>query len=259
MKRKGNPMIRKTLMVTTVVGALALLAACGSKEPPAAAAPEADAAAQPEAPPPAAGTPPPELPATQPPTTATKPAAPKPAAPKPAAKPVQVVVVPAGTVLPLSLSTALSSKTAKVGDRITAVLATDVVVDGKTAIASGTTVAGEVAVVESGSDGIGGKPTLVLSFDRLELAGGKDIPIAGQITEKGKSDTVGDTAKIVGGTAVGAVIGDKVIKGKKGKVIGGILGGATGAVVAQKTGTEARLKEGESLTLTLDAPVEITK
>lgn len=252
-------MIRKTLLLTTAVGALTLLAACGSKEPPAAAAPADEAAAQPEAPPPAAVTPPPELPAAAP-TTATKPAAPKPAAPapKPAAKPA-VVVVPAGTVLPLSLSSALSSKTAKVGDRISAVLATDVVVDGKTAIAAGTTVAGEVAVVESGSDGIGGKPTLVLSFDRLELPGGKDIPIAGQITEKGKSDTVGDTAKIVGGTAVGAVIGDKVIKGKKGKIIGGILGGATGAVVAQKTGTEARIQAGESLTLTLDAPVEITK
>lgn len=250
-------MIRKTMMLTAAVAAFTLLAACGSKEPPA-APPAAEPATLPEAPPPAAVTPPPELPVTQAPA-ASKPAAPKPAAAKPAPKPVQVVSVPAGTVLSLSLATALTSKTAKVGDPISALITSDVIVDGRTAIATGTTVAGEVAAVESGSDGIGGKPTLVLSFDRLELPGGKDIPIAGQITEKGKSDTVGDTAKIVGGTAVGAVIGDKVIKGKKGKVIGGILGGATGAVVAQKTGTEARLKEGESLTLVLDAPVEITK
>ena len=252
-------MIRKTLMLTTV-SAFALLAACGSKEPPTAPA-AADTATEPEAPPPAAAvTPPPELPQSQA-SAATKPAAskPAPAAPKPAAKPAQVVTVPAGTVLSLSLATELTSKTAKVGDPISALLTSDVVVDGKTAIATGTTVAGSVAAVESGSEGIGGKPTLVLSFDRLELPGGKDIPIAGQITEKGKSDTVGDTAKIVGGTAVGAVIGDKVIKGKKGKIIGGILGGATGAVVAQKTGTEARLKEGEPLSLTLDAPLEITK
>jgi hypothetical protein len=254
-------MIRKTLLLTTV-SAFALLAACSSKEPP--AAPATETTTQPEAPPPAAAvTPPPELPSAQKPAAATKPAATKPAtsssATKPAAKPMQVVTVPAGTVLSLSLATALTSKTAKVGDPISALLTSDVVVDGKTAIATGTTVAGSVAGVESGSEGIGGKPTLVLSFDRLELPGGKDIPIAGQITEKGKSDTVGDTAKIVGGTAVGAVIGDKVIKGKKGKIIGGILGGATGAVVAQKTGTEARLKEGESLSLTLDAPIEITK
>lgn len=251
-------MIRKTLLLSTV-SAFALLAACGSKEPPAAPA-ATDATTQPESPPPAAAvTPPPELPSAQPSAAAPKPAAAKPAAAKPAAKPMQVVTVPAGTVLSLSLATALTSKTAKVGDPISALLTSDVVVDGRTAIATGTTVAGSVAAVESGSEGIGGKPTLVLSFDRLELPGGKDVPIAGQITEKGKTDTTGDAAKIVGGTAVGAVIGDKVIKGKKGKIIGGILGGATGAVVAQKTGTEARLKEGESLSLTLDAPIEITK
>jgi len=251
-------MIRKTLLLSTV-SAFALLAACGSKEPPAAPA-ATDATTQPESPPPAAAvTPPPELPSAQPSAAAPKPAAAKPAAAKPAAKPMQVVTVPAGTVLSLSLATALTSKTAKVGDPISALLTSDVVVDGRTAIATGTTVAGSVAAVESGSEGIGGKPTLVLSFDRLELPGGKVVSIAGQITEKGKTDTTGDAAKIVGGTAVGAVIGDKVIKGKKGKIIGGILGGATGAVVAQKTGTEARLKEGESLSLTLDAPIEITK
>jgi hypothetical protein len=254
-------MIRKTLLLTTA-SALALLAACGSKEPPA-ATPATETTPPPAAPPPAAVTPPPELPVAQAPAAqkpaASKPAAATPAPAKPAVKPVQVVTVPAGTTLSLSLATALTSKTAKVGDPISALLTSDVVVDGKTAIASGTTVAGSIAAVESGSEGIGGKPTLVLSFDRLELPGGKDVPIAGQITEKGKSDTVGDTAKIVGGPAVGAVVGDKVIKGKKGKIIGGILGGATGAVVAQKTGTEARLKEGETLTLVLEAPVEITK
>jgi hypothetical protein len=252
-------MNRQTLLITTALGALALLAGCGSKDPP--APPAAETAAPPaEAPPPAAATPAPQLPGTQAPATAPKPAAPKPVATaKPAAKPVQVVIVPAGTVLSLSLNSALTSKTAKVGDPVSAVLTSDVIVDGRTAIASGTNVAGQVALVESGSEGIGGKPTLAVSFDRLELPGGKDVPIAGQITEKGKTDTTGDAAKIVGGTAVGAVIGDKVIKGKKGKIIGGILGGATGAVVAQKTGTEARLKEGETLSLTLDAPVEITK
>jgi hypothetical protein len=159
----------------------------------------------------------------------------------------------------MSLSTALSSKTAKVGDPVRALLTSDVVVDGKTAIAAGTTVAGSVITVVSGSDKIGGTPTLAISFDRLELPGGRDVPITGELTEKGKSDTARDTVKIVGGTAAGAIIGDKVIKGDKGKVIGGILGGAIGAVAAQKTGTEVKLIEGTALALTLGAPVEITK
>ena len=42
-------------------------------------------------------------------------------------------------------------------------------------------------------------------------------------------------------------------------MIGGLLGGAVGAVAAQKTGTEVEMAEGTALSVTLDAPVEITK
>lgn len=244
------------------IATIALLAACSSKEPP--ATPAADNTGQSESASPAATAPnaaPSPAPAT---AAAPKPAAkptPKPAAspPKPKPKPVQVLMVPAGTILPLTLTTGLTSKTAKVGDTVSAVLATDVVVDGKTAIANGTTVAGTVIKVVSGSEKIGGTPTIAISFDRLELPGGQDVPISGEITEKGKSDNTRDTVKIVGGTAAGAILGDKVIKGKKGKFIGGLLGGAVGAVAAQKTGTEVQIAAGTALSLTLDTPVEITK
>jgi Glycine zipper 2TM domain len=249
--------LRHTLL-GAAVGALALLAACSSKEPP--PAPTADATAQNEATPTAApaATPAPAATTAAAPKPATRPAV-KPAPPAPQPKPMQVVIVPAGTTLALSLSTPLSSKTAKVGDPVGALLTDDVLVDGKTAIANGTRVAGTVVKVVSGSDKIGGTPTLAVSFDRLELPGGRDVPISGEITQKGKSDNTRDTVKIVGGTAAGAIIGDKVIKGKKGKVIGGLLGGAVGAVAAQKTGTEVELAEGTALAVTLDVPVEITK
>lgn len=182
----------------------------------------------------------------------------RPAAPKPAAAP-RVVTVPAGTQLPLALAGALSTKTAKVGDAVRATVTEDVLVDGRVAIARGTTVAGQLVKVVSGSDKIGGVPTLGMSFERLELSGNKDVPLAGEITQSGKSDTGRDTAKIVGGAAAGAIIGSQVKKGDKGKVIGGLLGGAVGAVAAQKTGTEVELAEGTALNLTLSAPVEITK
>jgi hypothetical protein len=262
--------MRRELSLITTVGMLALLAACGSKqstdtsaEPAAAAEPPVAESAPPPAPletlPPAQAesTPPPSQPSS---TAATKPPAPKPPKPsQPQPRPATVLNVPSGTEIPLTLTTALTSKTAKVGDPVKALTTSDVLVDGRVAIAAGTTVAGQVLQVESGSAGIGGKPSLVLSFDRLELPGGTDIPIAGEITQKGKSDTAGDTAKIVGGTALGAIIGNKVIKGDKGKVIGGLLGGAAGAVTAQKTGTEARLAEGTAMSLVLAAPVAITK
>ena len=181
----------------------------------------------------------------------------KPSTPPPPPTP-KVVTVPAGTQLPLALTTALTSKTAKVGDPVRASLTSDVKLGDRVAIPAGTTVAGQITGVVSGSDKIGGVPSLAMQFDRIELAGNKDVPINGEILQKGKSDTGGDTAKIVGGTAAGAIIGHQVKGGDKGKVIGGLIGGAIGAVAAHQTGTEAKLAAGAPLTISLTNAVDIT-
>jgi hypothetical protein len=249
-------MRRNPFMLISAVTAIALLAACGPKDEavkenvaaePAATADVATASA------PTGATAAP-TPAS---ASAAKPATSKPAPPP--SKPVTTLTVPAGTELALSLATPLSTKSAKVGDTVRATVTSDVTVDGKVAIASGTSVAGSVVKVVSGSDKIGGVPTLAIAFDRIELSGGKDLPITGEITQKGKSDNTRDTVKIVGGAAAGAILGNETIKGDKGKVIGGLLGGAAGAVAAQKTGTEVKLVEGTALSLALGAAVEITK
>jgi Glycine zipper 2TM domain len=212
-------------------------------------------------------------PATAAPLPASRPAprpAPKPAVvaskpmPAPTATPapapvVRPMIVPEGTQLSLSLAADVSSKNAKVGDTIRATLVSDVRVDDKVAIAAGTTVAGQVTDVVSGSSKIGGVPRLGLSFDRLELPGNRDVPISGVITQKGKSDNARDTVKIVGGAAAGAILGHQVKGGDKGKVIGGLLGGAIGAVAAQKTGTEVNLAAGTELAISLAAAVEIPR
>jgi hypothetical protein len=273
--RENQNMRHQTLIAITAAGSLALLAACGNntagddlsaevaqKEAELAekqaelAKLEADLVEQQNtaaAPAPAA----PRPSAAAPPKPSSKPASTTPA-PKPAAV-AATITVPAGTELPLSLSTGLSSKTSKVGDTVRAVVTENVVVDGKTAIASGTTVAGSVIKVVSGSDRIVGTPQVVMAFDRLELPGGKDVPITGEFTSQGKSDNPRDAVKIVGGAAAGALLGDQVSKKDRGKVIGGILGAAAGAVAAKETGTEVKLAEGSPMALTLSAPVEITR
>ena len=263
--------MRHSLLPIAALSTLALLAACNQQ--PAAPVSDANApAAEPAAPPvaalpaePVAVTPPVAAPAPAP---VVKKPKPKPATstasvpndpPPPPAPVVRTITVPAGTVLELSISTALTSKTAKVGDAVSAQLTKPVFVNGEQVISSGTAVAGQVIKVVSGSDKIGGVPALVMSFERLQLPGGKDIPVSGEITQEGKSDTAGDTAKIVGGTAAGAILGHQIKGGDKGKIIGGLLGAAAGAVAAHETGTEARIKEGTPLQLVLFAPVEITK
>ena len=175
--------------------------------------------------------------------------------PMPSAK-AMPITVPAGTQLSVGLSSDVSTKTAKVGDAVDARLASDLVVNGRTALAAGSPVRGTVTEVVSGSNKIGGVPTLAMTFDRLELENGQTVAINGQVVQQGKSETGKDTAKIVGGAAAGAVIGHQVDH-DKGSVIGGLLGGAAGAVAAQKTGGEVNVPAGTVVVFTTDAPFKV--
>lgn len=167
--------------------------------------------------------------------------------------------IPAGTSLSVQLPATITTKTARVGDRIAANLTSDLVVDGKVVAKAGALLQGSVTEVVSGSNKVGGTPTLGLAFDNLTLADGGDAPVSGRISQvAAKSDTARDTAKIAGGTVVGAVIGHEVIKGDKGTIIGGLLGAATGTAVAKKTGTEVELPAGTVIGFVLDAPVTVT-
>jgi len=183
-------------------------------------------------------------------TTASAPA-PKPAGPR-------VYTVPAGTSIEVQLPATITTKTAKVGDRISASLTQDLVVDGKVIARAGNLLQGSVSEVISGSKKIGGTPTLGLSFDNLTLADGSDATVNGSVTQvAAKSDKGRDAAKIAGGAVAGAVIGHQV-DGDKGKIIGGLLGAAAGTMAAKKTGTEVELPAGTVLGFTLNAPVNVT-
>jgi hypothetical protein len=177
-------------------------------------------------------------------------------APKPAAS--TPLVVPAGTQLAVALVTPLNSKTAKVGDPVQAQLQSDVMVDGRRAVAAGATVNGAVTQVVSGSRKIGGTPSLGVTFDSLILGSGASVPISGQLVQQGKSETGRDTAKIVGGAAAGAILGHQ-IDDDKGSVIGGLLGGAAGTAAAQKTGGEVDLPAGTVATATTSSSFEVAR
>ncbi len=177
-------------------------------------------------------------------------AAPVPAGPK-------NYTVAAGTSISVQLPAAVSTKTAKVGDRLSANLTNDLVVDGKTVAKAGALVQGSVTQVVSGSNTIGGTPTLGITFDNLTFEGG-DKPINARITQVSeKSDKAGDTAKIAGGAVAGGVIGHQ-ISHKNGSVIGAIIGAAAGTAAAKKTGKEVVLPAGTVVGMTLEAPVTVT-
>lgn len=195
-------------------------------------------------------------PVSRPPAAAPKPAPEKPK-PTPVAAGPKDYVIPAGTSISVQLPAEISTKTAKVGQRITANLTNDIVVDGKVVAKAGAPVQGSVTEVISGSKTIGGKPTLGLTFDSLTSSGG-DRPISARITQVAdKSDKAGDTAKIAGGAVAGGVVGHQ-IDSDKGKVIGALIGAAAGTAAAKKTGKEVVLPAGTVVGMTLDSPVTVT-
>jgi hypothetical protein len=112
--------------------------------------------------------------------------------------------------------------------------------------------------VVSGSRSIGATPAIGLRFEHINTADGRRIPISGELDEQGASERGRDTAKILGGVAAGAIIGNQAKRNDRGRVIGGILGGAIGAIAAKNTGTEVALADGAPLTINLGAPLSVT-
>jgi hypothetical protein len=174
-------------------------------------------------------------------------------APKPAPKPI---VVASGTALPIAFTSAISTKTAKVGDPVSARLTSALVVDGRQVAPAGAAVTGVVTEVYSGSREIGGTPRLGLRFEKLSLGEGRSVAIAGDIAQQGKRESGRDAAKIAGGAVLGAVLG-KQVDDDKGAVLGGLLGGAAGAAIAKNTGGDLEIADGTAASLVLSRSFEV--
>ena len=184
--------------------------------------------------------------------TATATATPK--TPIPAAP----IIVPAGTSLAVALNSDVTTKTASVGDPVHGTLKSDVMIGDRRAASAGAPISGTVTQVISGSNKIGGTPTLGIEFTSLIAVDGTTVPIGAQLVQVGKSETGKDTAKIVGGAAAGAIIGHQV-NSKNGSVVGGILGGAAGTAAAKKTGGEVLLAAGTVVSVSTSSPFQVDR
>jgi hypothetical protein len=172
---------------------------------------------------------------------------------KPPAPPPPIVA-PAGTTLAIEIVAPVTTKTATVGTAVQARLASDLVVGGRVAAPAGSAVSGSVTQVVSGSKKIGGTPTLGIAFNSIATVSGP-VAISARLLQQAASDTGKDTAKVVGTTAAGAIIGHQV-NHKNGAVVGGLLGGAAGLAIAQKTGGEVELAAGTVVNAPLDGAVQ---
>jgi hypothetical protein len=191
-----------------------------------------------------------------------KPAAPKPAAPAPAATPAPTPApapsLAVGTAIAATTDAEIRSRVNKVGDEVTATVASDVKdAGGQVVIPAGSKVILKVTAIkpsDSKSDTTG---TLTLDAVGVEV-NGSERPIVATISGirtklEGRGTDANDIAKVAGGTAAGAIVGRVLGGSSKGAIIGGIIGGAVGTQRAVETkDRDVVLPQGTSVTLTLD-------
>lgn len=169
---------------------------------------------------------------------------------------VRTITVPDNTVMDVTLNTSHSSETSSVEERVTATLASPVVIDGVTAIPAGAKLSGVLTSVKDSGE-VKGRAQLGLRFTRLSSGSVTydiDTKPMSWVAESTKKD---DAIKIGAGAAAGAVIG-AIAGGKKGAAIGSAIGAGGGtAVVLATEGQDIRLAAGRKLKVSLSNPLVI--
>jgi hypothetical protein len=166
-----------------------------------------------------------------------------------------------GTILRVEMDNEINSGVAGVNDTFTATLSSPVVNRETMVLPIGTIFEGRVTKVRRAAFG-GKSGILEVSFQKMKMADGSKRDIEGVLVKelKAESSTATNALTILGGTAIGGIIG-AVAKQGGGALIGaGIGAGAgTGAFYLRK-GKELSIKADEEfeikLTKTVNLPVQ---
>jgi hypothetical protein len=160
----------------------------------------------------------------------------------------------AGTDIQARLEQPLSSKTARVEQRVEATVVRPVRLDNRIVIPAGGLVSGVVRSVQPAQRPVrGGR--LELTFNRVQVDGRTWVDMQTRIVSIKENLDRSDTAKKVGiGAALGGLLG-QVLGGTKGAILGVLIGGAGGAIASE--GDDVELPEGTILTLRLDQPLSV--
>lgn len=183
-----------------------------------------------------------------------------------------VIVLPAGTKIPLVLKHAVSTKNAQVGDNLYLETTFPVVQNDRMVIPAGTYVQGVVTGVKKPGR-IKGRAELLIHFTTLIFPNGYTVSFPGALDNvpgaetqkvKDKEGTIQadsqkgkDVATVAGTAATGSLIG-AAAGGGKGAGIGAGVGGATGLLIALLTkGNDVRLEAGAGVEMVLERPLTL--
>lgn len=175
----------------------------------------------------------------------------------PALPQYEEVVLPATSVIGLEIETSLSSERARVEDRVDAKVSRDVMADGRVAIPAGSRVIGSVTVVDRGGK-VKEPARLGVRFHTLVLADGREVSLRTEPIYREGDSPASESARKIGGAAVGGAILGAILGGGKGAMIGGATGAAGGtAVVMAGDRNAATLTPGTVVNVRLSAPATL--
>jgi type IV secretory pathway VirB10-like protein len=167
------------------------------------------------------------------------------------------VVVPASSVLGLQVETPLSSERTQIEDRVEARVTRDVTSEGRVAVPAGSRVLGSVTVVERGGK-MKERARLGVRFHTLVLADGRQVPLRTETIVREGDSPSNESARKIGGAAIGGAILGAIIGGGKGAVIGGAAGAGGGsAAVMAGDRNAATLPAGTVVSVRLSGPATI--
>jgi len=164
----------------------------------------------------------------------------------------------ADTLIRVSMDNEINSKAASVNDTFTATLAAPVIVRETVVLPIGTIVEGRVTKVRRASFG-GKSGSLEVSFQTLQLINGVKREIEGVLVKdlKIESSPTTNVLTVLGGTALGGIIG-AISKVENGALVGAGVGAGAGTSVAfLRKGKDVRIKADEEFEIRLTKNVTL--
>ncbi len=170
-----------------------------------------------------------------------------------AAQSTKKIYVPAGTRILIRTIDSIDSTKQKTGDRFTASLETNLVVDNIVVAPRGTKLYGRLVSAESAGR-MKGSSELTLELTDIVIKGTAYPLLTSTYEIKGKGEGGNTAKKVIGGAGLGALIGG-IAGGGKGAGIGALVGGGAGtAVAASKKGQQLSIPSESLLEFRLQQP-----
>jgi hypothetical protein len=158
--------------------------------------------------------------------------------------------LPAGTIIHVQMDNGINSKVSSVNDTFTATIVEPIIVREIVVVPTGATIEGKVVKVKRAA--IGNKSgSLVVSFETLKFRTGEKREISGVLVknlEVSSNQRVSALA-IIGGTALGGILG-AASKANNGALIGAGIGAGAGTGIAF-------LRKGKEVEIVTDEKFEI--